>query len=234
MESWWAIQLFHQGGYGLIIAWVVWGVVSVTLHELGHGWAAIAKGDDTPIRMGHMTGDPLVHMGYQGLIWFALIGLPSGSMPVDPTRLRGRHADAWVYFCGPLMNIALAGVCVLVVVGLMQAGGSMRLSAIAKGGSALDIGVVFAFLGAWLNLGTALFNLLPVPPLDGGGIVKSYSRPYRNLMDGENGQLIGLTLFVLVFLFAGRLIWPLSDDVVSWAVQFLNGLIGTRGAAPPP
>ncbi|MBX9736918.1 MAG: site-2 protease family protein [Phycisphaerales bacterium] len=234
MDSWWGFVLFHTGGYGLIIAWVVWAVVGVTMHELAHGWAAIAKGDDTPIQMGHMTGNPLVHMGTQGLICFDLIGLPSGAMPVDPTRLRGRHADAWVYFCGPLMNLALAGVCILGVVGLMQAGGSMRLSAIAKGGAPLDIGVVFAFLGAWLNLGMALFNLLPVLPLDGGGILRSYSRPYRNLMEGENGQLISLTLFILLFLFAGRFIWPLSDDVVTWAVQSLNGLIGVRGAAPTP
>jgi len=222
MTSWWATNLHSLGGPGLLIGWCIWAIVGVTLHELAHGWAAISKGDNTPIHTGHMTGNPIVHMGFQGFIFFAIIGLPSGSMPINPSNLRGRHADAWVYFCGPLMNLCLAAACIIAAAALIRAGGNYDLRAIAAGGSPLSIGVTFLIIGAWLNLATAIFNLLPVPPLDGGGILKSYHRGYRNLMDGENGQLISLTLFILLFLFAGRLIWPYSGIAIGWATRALS------------
>ncbi len=230
MISWWVLDILRVGGPGLLIGWCVWAVVGVTLHELAHGWAAISRGDNTPIVMGHMTGNPAVHMGIRGLLFFAIVGLPSGSMPINPSNLRGRHADAWVYFCGPLMNLVLAAACVIGAGLLIRNGGAISLSAIASGGSPLDIGVTFLILGAWLNLGTALFNLLPVPPLDGGGIVKSFHRGYRDLMESENGQLIALTLFILLFLFAGRLIWPYSAEAIFWAIRMIAG----RGAPATP
>jgi hypothetical protein len=85
-----------QGGWGfaelwemrpmLAVAWAVWVIASVCLHELSHGVAAIKLGDNTPIYTGHMTWNPLVHMGRMSLIMFALVGLAWGMMPVTPSR----------------------------------------------------------------------------------------------------------------------------------------------------
>jgi hypothetical protein len=88
----------------------VWVIGSIVLHELAHGWAAIRLGDTTPRDLGHMTWNPLVHMGGFSLVVFAVIGIAWGMMPVDPSRLRGRYGDALVALAGPAMNIVLAAV----------------------------------------------------------------------------------------------------------------------------
>ena len=80
-------------------------VISICLHELGHGFAAIALGDRTPEETGHITLNPLVHMGPISLAMLAIVGISWGAMPVDPTRLRGRYAEALVALAGPAVNL---------------------------------------------------------------------------------------------------------------------------------
>ena len=92
-------------------------VVSIVLHELAHGYAAIKLGDDTPLVTGHMTFDPLVHMGGMSLILLAIAGIAFGAMPVDRTRLRGRYGEAIMAAAGPAMNVLLA-VLALTTLGL--------------------------------------------------------------------------------------------------------------------
>ncbi|MBT5381502.1 MAG: site-2 protease family protein, partial [Phycisphaerae bacterium] len=91
------------------MSWIFWVLLSITLHELAHGWAAIWEGDKTPIETGHMSANPVVHMGRFSLIVFALIGFAWGLMPVRPWRFRhGRLGEAIVAIAGPAMNLALA------------------------------------------------------------------------------------------------------------------------------
>ncbi len=99
--GWWAAQLWQTSPV-LLISWVFWVIASITLHELGHAWAAIRLGDDTPIHTRHMTVNPIVHMGPMSLIAFALLGFAWGSMPINPSRLRGTHAHAIVAAAGSL------------------------------------------------------------------------------------------------------------------------------------
>ena len=77
------------------VSWVVTVVVSVVLHELGHGVAALRQGDDTPRTSGHMTLNPLVHMGGLSLFLLFVIGIAWGMMPVNPSRFRSRHWPRW-------------------------------------------------------------------------------------------------------------------------------------------
>ena len=86
--SWWVHEEFRAGGLVAVLSWAFWVIFSITLHELGHGWAAIRQGDDTPRRFGRMTLNPLVHMGVPSLVMFALIGIAWGAMPVEPSRFR--------------------------------------------------------------------------------------------------------------------------------------------------
>ncbi|VAX40844.1 hypothetical protein MNBD_PLANCTO03-1356, partial [hydrothermal vent metagenome] len=85
--GWW-VEVYWQQDKVLLVSWVFWLFVSIVLHELAHGFAAIRCGDRTPIELGHMTPNPLVHMGPASLIAFALFGLAWGSMPVNPSRFR--------------------------------------------------------------------------------------------------------------------------------------------------
>ena len=72
---------------------VVTVIISIVLHELAHGWAAIWQGDDTPRQMGHMTADPMVHMGGFSLLMLALVGIAFGAMPVNPRNFRSRYGS---------------------------------------------------------------------------------------------------------------------------------------------
>ena len=83
-------------------------IISICLHELGHGIAAIYQGDDTPIKRGHMTLDPLVHMGPQSLVFLAVAGIAWGAMPVNPKGFKNpKWGNILVSAAGPLTNFTL-------------------------------------------------------------------------------------------------------------------------------
>lgn len=195
--------------YAGLLSWVVVVIGSIVLHELAHGWAAIKLGDRTPIDLGHMTWNPLVHMGAFSLIMFAILGIAWGAMPVDPSRLRGRHGDALVAIAGPAMNILLA------IISVIAAGLWIELAPRAGVEDPLfkNVGMFF-IMGGFLNIVLALFNLLPVIPLDGGRIAASYSRAYAEFAMSENGRWIMLGGFLLFFWFAFDPIMAVSTFLV--------------------
>ena len=87
MQGWWVHKLYYGDGPVMLAAWVFWVIFSITLHELGHGWAAIRQGDETPRETGHMTWNPLVHMGPWSLAMFALIGIAWGLSRPTPVAI---------------------------------------------------------------------------------------------------------------------------------------------------
>jgi Zn-dependent protease len=220
--DWWFSSAW-QASPVLAVGWVVWVIGSIVLHELAHGSAAIRLGDDTPIRSGHMTWNPLVHMGHMSLILFAIAGIAWGMMPVDPSRLRGRYGDAIVSVAGPAMNLLLLVVALIAYVLWVGIGGGFWTSWHAQQ-PLLDNVQIFLRVGIALNLALALFNLLPVPPLDGFRILSSLSPAFGRLWHGEQGQVVGLIAFALVFLVGGRYIFDFAfgaaSDLIDGAVAF--------------
>ncbi|MFZ4575011.1 MAG: hypothetical protein ACOYN0_11475, partial [Phycisphaerales bacterium] len=91
MNGWWISETINAFSNGKIVltSWIVWVVVSITLHELAHGWTAMRCGDDVPLRAGHMTFNPLVHIPPMAWIMFALFGFTWGLMPIQPANFRG-------------------------------------------------------------------------------------------------------------------------------------------------
>ena len=149
-------------------------VFSLTVHESAHAWAADRLGDPTARLLGRVSLNPIVHVDPIGTVLFPLIGLFTGApligwakpVPVATWRFeRPRRDYLMVAAAGPLSNLALAfvGVVVLRLVGLEAAGGT---------GSSL---VTPIRLLAWgllsINLLLAIFNLLPIPPLDGSTVL---------------------------------------------------------------
>src|SRR6056297_3003392 len=99
MDGWWISDLLSNqsiNGQVWVVSWAVWVILSICLHELAHGWTAIRLGDDTPVVTGHMTWNPIVHMGAFSLFVFAFIGIAWGQMPINPSKLRGRYAESVV------------------------------------------------------------------------------------------------------------------------------------------
>ena len=169
---------------------VITVVVSITLHELAHGWVAIKLGDDTPITTGHMTLNPLVHMGVFSIVLLAMAGIAFGAMPVDHTRLRGKYGEALVAAAGPAMNLLLA------IVGMVGLGVWVRFGSFDSSNHAQVNGYLLLRVFALYNLALMVFNLLPVPPLDGSWIASNIFPAYRRLTSGEFMQGI---MFALIF-----------------------------------
>jgi Zn-dependent protease len=193
--TWWVHNLVQQGEIVLLLSWVFWVIFSICLHELAHGWAAIAQGDETPRELGRMTMNPLVHMGPMSLLVFALIGIAWGLMPTDPSRFRsGRQGRIIVAAAGPAMNVLLAGVSLTIGALWMQYGEDL-------GGRDLHENVLtFFWVGGFLNVILAGFNLLPVPPLDGSRILSGVSFRLHQLYQHPNAPLFGLGLIIVIFM----------------------------------
>ncbi|MBO6513359.1 MAG: site-2 protease family protein, partial [Phycisphaerales bacterium] len=153
-------------GKVLVVSWLVWVIVSITLHELAHGWTALRYGDDTPIRTGHMTWNPLVHMGPYSIAALLLVGIAWGAMPIDPTRLRGKYADTIVTVAGPLMNLAIGLVLLVLLVFWIPLAEGHLISSVTIQDPLKTNMLIFLRAGAFLNFVLLMFNLLPTPPLD--------------------------------------------------------------------
>ncbi|MEL6497870.1 MAG: site-2 protease family protein [Planctomycetota bacterium] len=218
LDGWWVPRMIDMFGPVGLVSWAVIVIGSIVLHELAHGWAAIRQGDATPQYTGHMTWNPLVHMGQTSLILFAVLGIAFGAMPVDPSRFRGRYGSAYVAAAGPAMNVLLAGV--FVVVGGFVSAYSKQL------GDPLGPNLfMFCYLAVLLNITLALFNMIPVPPLDGSKILGDFVPSYERLFQNENGQWVGLGLFLLVFFFAGRFIFAPGDFVADAGISAIADLL---------
>jgi len=202
IEHWWVTDAWEQGPI-ILLAHVFWVIFSIVLHELAHGWTAIRCGDRTPIETGHITWNPLVHMGPTSLLLFAFVGIAWGSMPVDPSRFRGRLDNTKVALAGPTMNLVLFGVALAVCAGVKLA--AHRIDE-TTGRNLL----LFFVTGAYLNLALMLFNLLPVPPLDGWRIASDVFPAYGALWRSDRSPAIGLILFFALFWFGGPKIFDLS------------------------
>jgi Zn-dependent protease len=185
---------------------------SIVLHELGHGFAAIQQGDDTPLETGHMTWNPLVHMGPMGLGLLCLAGIAFGVMPVDPRRFRSRYGDAIVAAAGPLVNGVLGIVSLTILALLHKQGIDPRV------GGVNPLGIM-----GLLNIVLFLFNLIPVAPLDGSVVVGNFVPAYRAFIHNPANSGYTWIAFGVVFLLAGRL-FRMGADVASAYLSWVAGL----------
>ncbi|MDX2114523.1 MAG: site-2 protease family protein [Planctomycetota bacterium] len=206
----------------MLASWIVWVIGSIVLHELAHGWAAIREGDDTPIATGHMTWNPLVHMGGLSLLMFALVGIAWGAMPVNPSRFRGRWSDVIVSLAGPAMNLLLATVAVVLAA-------LWATYARAVGDPLFTNVFAFFFTGAFLNVGLAAFNLLPVPPLDGARILAGLSPAFARLVSHPNAAMISLVAMVVLFTQGGGVIFGMAEAAAGWGVRTVTALLPGGG-----
>ena len=91
-------------------------IISITLHELAHGMVAISQGDDTPLKKGHITLNPIVHMGLYSIAMLLVIGITWGAMPVDPLKFRyPRWSHFFVALAGPLLNLVLTIISIVLI-----------------------------------------------------------------------------------------------------------------------
>jgi Zn-dependent protease len=219
-SGWWMHDLWQQSPV-LLASWVFWVLVSVMLHELAHGWAALWQGDDTPRALGHMNFNPLVHMGGTALLFFVLVGFTWGLMPVNPWRFRmGRMGEVLVSAAGPAMNLLLAAIT-LTALGVWIARGPV-------GTPLFDNLRLFLFTGGWLNVFLAAFNMVPFPPLDGSKVLAGLVPPTRPLIESPQLQQFGwIGIFLLGMLgFFGPVVALSQRWSAEWANLVAQRLLG--------
>jgi Zn-dependent protease len=191
-----------------LIALLILFFTSMPVHEWAHAWTAYQLGDDTAARSGRMTLNPLAHLDLIGtlsyLIGFIGWGKP---VPVSQHRLRGdmRAAMALVGLAGPFSNLIMAMVAAIPIrFGLLD-------------GNSAFVQNIFQYL-VLINLSLMLFNLIPVPPLDGSRIL-AWLLPRRFTYQLERLERYGGLVLMFVALFIARLPW------FSRALYFLFNLL---------
>ncbi len=167
-------------------------LVCITLHEFSHGYAAFLLGDDTAKRMGRLTLNPLRHIDVMGLVMLAFLHFGwAKPVPVDMKNFkRPKLGMAITALAGPLMNVIIACVA-LFLYGLF-----LPLLSLSNVGI---YGLKMLYITASLSVSLAVFNLIPIPPLDGSKILFSVftDRGYIWLMRYERYGMILLAVILL-------------------------------------
>lgn len=194
---------------------VVTVVISIVCHELAHGYMAMHRGDTTPESAGHLTGNPLVHMGPFSLAALFLCGIAWGQMPINPARLRGKYAEALVAIAGPATNLGLA---------FMTLTGLGLWARFASGGDSEIAGNAQTFLLVFgtTNLLLCAFNLMPVPPLDGSHILANFHRGYAIFISDPSKQQFFFFGFIMAFMISGRLAPILNTAAYSYLALIMG------------
>ena len=207
--------------------------ISLTVHEYAHGFVALKCGDGTARAFGRLTFNPVKHLDPVGFISMLLVGFGwAKPVPVNIRSLRNTKRDiAFVSLAGPVSNLLLGFVSAFVFVFLTGvfwdktyaplAAKYMLLFGNYTFGAALSGAKYYILLLLWLsmvlNIGLAVFNLIPLPPLDGSKILSVLlpGKMAKGYLEVER-----YSRFVLLGLIA--LTWVGGLDIVFWPLDFLR------------
>ena len=203
--AWAALAAGDSGGVGVFAFVLIGWIISLCLHEWGHAFVAWRGGDGSVVSRGYLTLNPLLYTNptmsiLLPLLFLALggIGFPGGAVYVQPERLRGSFWRAAMSAAGPAMNF----VC-LVAIGLI-------LSAFEPGASSpTPLTAALGLLG-FLQATALLLNLLPVPGLDGFGILQA-ALPARARAALAPVSGVMVMVFLAVMILAPQFLAPLWD-----------------------
>ncbi len=195
-------------------------IIAITIHEFAHAYAADRLGDPTPRVQKRLTLNPLSHLDPLGtlLILFAPIGWGK-PVQFDPYNLENPRRDAAIIsFAGPLSNIILASILALILHFLFQTGGINEFIG----------GLLFQLIV--LNVSLAIFNLIPIHPLDGGkilvGLLPDDLAPQWDKIMNQYGLYI--LLFLVLPIFGGQsIIWPIIRPTIQFVLNLLVPVFGT-------
>jgi Zn-dependent protease len=190
--------------------------LSLSVHEWAHAWSAARLGDDTARRMGRLTLNPLSHIDPVGTILLPLLGIPFGwakPVPVNPARFRSdipmRTGMMITAAAGPLSNVLLAVICTVVFALLVRSNPDFMDR--GKGPVSLLVD------GMSLNLMLAIFNLLPIPPLDGSrvvdGLISRRLRPAWETFTRYGPIVLLLVIFAPSFMGFSLIDWPYRQSI---------------------
>jgi Zn-dependent protease len=210
-----------------LVAVAIFLLVGFPVHEFSHALAAYRLGDGTAKLFGRLTLNPLVHLDPYGSLLLVASAVLGGFIigwakptPVNPSMLRGgRRAEALVAAAGPVSNLVmavLAAVALRLIVALDLASSDAALFVAS---------VIFMFI--FINVALFIFNLIPIPPLDGSKVMFSLMNPGTVWRIRPTLEQWGFLILIVVMIIplngvsiGGRVIGPILNGLVSVLVGF--------------
>lgn len=198
--------------------------MAIVIHEFGHGWMAKKWGDRTAVDSGRLTLNPLAHVDPIGTLAIPILNMLTGipllfgwakPVPINPSRFRKyRPGLFWVSIAGILANFVMAALCALVFAAMIRFMPQDFFLARPL--------ILMAQFGVGVNFAIALFNLLPIPPLDGSKVLESF-------LSYNGTQKLRLleqySFFILI-----ALLWTGALSFLHGPIQWLSSLFLTTAA----
>lgn len=199
-------------------------ILAITFHEFAHAYVADKLGDTTPRYQGRLTLDPAKHLDPIGLflLIFAHIGW-GRPVEINPNNFNSNKSrqscEMWVSLAGPLMNFILSIVLTIIYY--------LLLIFFQNPSNIISILQTVVFYGITVNIGLGVFNLIPIPPLDGEKIFRRFL-PYKAVEWLDRNQQILYMVFMLLWItgFLGNLVSPIISVVSQFIFKAVAALFG--------
>ncbi len=221
------ISLFRSGSdLVTVIVYILSTLLTIflvlPLHECAHGFIAYKLGDDTAKREGRLTLNPLMHIDYIGAALMLLIGFGwAKPVPVNARRFKNpKKGMALTALAGPVSNLLAAIVAGLILNGLA----ALQWNSILPVNDFMSyVSAFFRFLVA-INIGLAVFNFLPVPPLDGSKILMAFLPDKYIFWIAQREQMISMALFIVLMMGGLNGILSVANTYLSAFIYWLTYL----------
>ena len=197
-------------------------IIAMAFHEFAHAWMAVKLGDDTPLAQGRVSLNPLSHIDPRGIMMLLFCGVGWGKpVQIDTSNFNGKfrkNGEALVALAGPLMNFILAFIFTFILGIIMKFAGLSFLGSTV--GTVILTMIEYSII---MNIGLGVFNLIPLPPLDGSKIFIRFM-PYnvRNWIYDHEMWFYMLFLIIWFTDISSLIISP----IIKWIYSFIINVAG--------
>ncbi len=204
-------------------------LIAITFHEFAHAWMADRLGDDTPRNQGRLTLNPLKHLDPIGAILLITAGFGWGKpVEINPNNFNRtislRKGNALVSLAGPVMNFCLA-LIFSVIYGLLLAFSYSFL--LTTTGQIIETVIISTIS---MNVGLGVFNLIPLPPLDGSKVLQAFLPAKARVWYTQHERMLYF-IFIIVWItpLASLIISPAIGGINKLLLKLINTIVGLGG-----
>lgn len=187
---------------------------SICVHECAHAWTALKQGDETSMWLGHISLNPRIQMGWQSIIIMLLFGIAWGAVPYNPRNLRNPWSGALIAFAGPLANLCLSFLFALFAVL------AFRFMPV---GSDQNMAYQFFAHAGLLNVVLFVFNMMPLPILDGWKVLSLFI-PAMARVPAQHAGMISWIGIIFLWSRGSGFVWGAGDAVFGVFFRFWHML----------